>query len=152
MTIYTTITQEDALELVELGRTFHKESRFSKGPYNEEAIWKLLKTVVKNPETFYISFYRNIDNKIVGFILGQLTEEFFTGTLLAKDLSMFVDKEHRGSFIFVKLLKAFENWAKDKGAQKMMLFHATGIGSEKASSLFTRLGYAQYGFIFDKEF
>lgn len=149
--ITTTLTREDALELLELGKHLHQESRYSAGEYNKESIWNLLGMIAKFPEKFHISCYKDKNGKIRGFFAGQVTIEYFTGRKIASDLGMYVSPELRGSPIFIRLLKSFEDWSRATGAKKIILYHSTGITPEKTKELFQKLGYEQYGYLVDKE-
>lgn len=149
--IYTKLTREDALELLELGKYLHGESRYKDTKYNVQTIWNLLNMISQYPERYQISYYKNKENKIIGFFIGQVTLEYFTGNIIASDLGMYVLPEYRGSRIFLRLLQSFEDWAKSTGAKKIILYHSTGINPEKSKNLFPKLGYENYGYIFDKE-
>jgi GNAT superfamily N-acetyltransferase len=150
MNVFSQLTREDALQALELGRSLHKESRYAEDVYDDEGIWKLLGLTLSNPNTFHISFCKE-GNIITGFFLGTINTEYFTGKKIAVDLGMYVSPSHRGSRCFLKMLKSFETWAKQSGANKIILYHSTGIDPETSKTLFPRLGYEHYGYIFDKE-
>lgn len=149
MTIHTQLNREDALELIELGKRLHEESRYNSTDYSVETIWKLLSATLDHPTKFHISYCKK-DNKIVSFFLGTMNTEFFTGKQNAVDMGMYVVPELRGSRCFIQMLKSFENWAKKNNATKIVLYHSTGIDPETSKTLFPRLGYEHYGYIFDK--
>jgi GNAT superfamily N-acetyltransferase len=150
--IYTKVDREDALQLIELGEELHKESRFATtGVYNKEMIWSLLGATLTRPEQLHISYAKDSNGKVIGFLLGAITIEYFTGNKVANDLGIFVHKEHRGSRVFLRLLKSFEDWAKSVKASKIILYHSTGIEPEKSKTLFEKTGYTSYGYLFDKE-
>lgn len=150
--ISTEFTKETATELIELGKEFHKESRHGKFKFDEQRVWDLAANIKTHPEKYHINYYRNQDGKIVGMFIGIIVPEFFSGRLLANDMGMYVAPEYRGTRVFIKMLKTFETWAKESGAEKIILYHSAGINTDKAISLFSKLGYEHYGFIFDKEF
>ena len=150
MTIHTKLTREDAFELLELGKLLHKESRYSNTEFNAESIWKLLDLTVVQPERFHITYCKK-EGQIIAFFLGTINVEYFTGKKTAVDMGMYVMPNERGGTQFYKMLKSFESWAKTNGANKIVLYHSTGIDPEKSKTLFPRLGYEHYGYIFDKE-
>lgn len=149
--IYTTLTHEDAYKVIELGKRLHQESRFSNTKYAPEVIWRVLEETVQNPTKYFIVYSKNSSGDIDGFFLGTMGLEFFTGNLVAKDLGMYVVPELRGTRLFFRLLNAFESWAKDNQAAKIVLYHSTGIEPEKAMKMFPKLGYSHFGYMFDKE-
>lgn len=150
MSIHTQLTREDAFELLELGKLLHKESRYNNTPYNAESIWNLLDLTLTQPDRFHITYCKK-DNVIVAFFLGTVNTEYFTGRKIAVDMGMYVTPSLRGGSQFYKMLKSFESWAEINGANKIVLYHSTGIDPEKSKTLFPRLGYEHYGYIFDKE-
>ncbi|MDE3022485.1 MAG: GNAT family N-acetyltransferase [Pseudomonadota bacterium] len=149
--IYTKLDVEAAREVLALGKVLHAESRYASTPYNEESIWKLLDLSLVMPHKFFCAYSRDKDGALNGFFLGQIATEYFTNRPIANDLGMYVSPERRGSPIFFKMLKAFEQWAKDNKAVKSVLYHSTGINTEQSKEMFPRLGYTHYGHIFDKE-
>lgn len=149
--IYTKLDRESAKELLVLGKDLHAESRYSSLPYNEESIWKLLDLTLVMPNKFLCAYSRDQEGKINGFFLGQITTEYFTNLKVANDLGMYVSPKHRGSSIFYRMLKTFEQWSKDNQASKIILYHSTGINPEQSKEMFPKMGYTHYGHIFDKE-
>lgn len=149
--IYHDLTLEDALAIVEFGVQVHDETRYKKTAYSKEGVLHLLSLIKQHPDKFFIAYTKNNNEEITGLIMGQLSMEYFSGTIIASDLGMFVHPVYRGSSVFYRLLKSFEQWAKDHGASKMLLYHSTGIEPEKTKKLFTKLEYTEFGSIFDKE-
>lgn len=83
--------------------------------------------------------------EIVGFICGALHEQFFTQQKFASDMALFVEDQHRGSSAAFRLIKAFENWAKEKGASHVWLGQSVGQNIDNTTSFYTRLGYTLAG-------
>ncbi len=151
MIIQTKITKEDALELLELGYQMHQEApNFRQLPYKRERIWKILDQSLLNPSRV-CALVAKEDDKIIGFFIGSITEQFFSGDLLANDIAMFVLPEYRGGSCFPRLLKAFENWAHTNNAERIILAHSSGINTEKSNGFFVKQGYPLTGYIFTKE-
>lgn len=88
-------------------------------------------------------------DQIVGFIAGVVVEQFLSLDLFACDIGVFVLPEFRGGSCFVRLVKTFENWAKEKGAQEIQLGVSTGVHPEQTVRMYERLGYkmSSYGLI-----
>lgn len=150
MNLFTQLNREDALQALELGRSLHKESRYASSEYNAATVWELLQKTVAHPERFHITYCKKGET-IIGFFLGAINVEYFTGKKIAVDMGMYVSPEHRGSRCFLKMLKSFETWAKQSNANKIILYHSTGIDPETSKTLFPKLGYEHFGYIFDKE-
>jgi len=149
--IYTKLDNLSARQVLALGKVLHAESRYATTEYNEESIWKLLDLTLMMPHKFFCAYSKDSSGILNGFFLGTINTEFFTDKPVACDLGMYVIKERRGSPIFYRMLKAFEQWAKDNSASKIVLYHSTGINPEQSKEMFPKLGYTHYGHIFDKE-
>jgi len=151
MNIHTKLTREDALAMLEIAEQMHKESpNFQNKPFDRERIWKLFDATVKYPSRFCMIYAKDGD-KPIGGILGKITEQYFSGDLVASDFGMFILPEHRGGSCFVRLFKEFEKWSIDNGATSIMVGHTTGVNTENAQGMFLRLGYSLMGYVFNKE-
>ena len=89
------------------------------------------------------------NEQIVGFIAGVVVEQFLSHDTFACDIGVFVLPEFRGGSYFLRLVKTFENWAKEKGAQEIQLGVSTGVHPEQTVRMYERLGYkmSSYGLI-----
>ena len=56
-----------------------------------------------------------------GLLVAVLTPDLVTGNTVAMEMFWYVDKPHRGQGL--KLFKAFEDWARDVGADRMVTGH-----------------------------
>jgi N-acetylglutamate synthase-like GNAT family acetyltransferase len=83
--------------------------------------------------------------EIVGFICGALHEQFFTQQKFASDMALFVEPKHRSSSAAYRLVKAFENWAKEKSASHIWLGQSVGQNIDDTAKFYTRLGYSLAG-------
>lgn len=145
--IKTTLTREDALQILELGKMIHQESRFRDEPYSEDKCWRALNGTLEFPDSVFIAY----DDQFNGFILIRMGTEFFNEIKRASDMALYVKPEHRGSSLFVKLIFAAEKWAKENGAVDLTINHNTGIDVDKAAGSFIKLGFTEHGRIFSKE-
>jgi N-acetylglutamate synthase-like GNAT family acetyltransferase len=83
--------------------------------------------------------------EIIGFICGALHEQFFTQQKFASDMALFVEPKHRGGSAAFRLVKAFENWAKEKGASHIWLGQSVGQNIDDTKNFYIRLGYTLAG-------
>lgn len=149
--IYHSLDNAVASKLLIFGEKVYQETRFNAKPFNRESILEFLILVSNYPNKFFVAYTLDKDEEITSLFLGQISTEYFTGDKIASDLGMFVRKDKRGTSLFYKLVSSFEKWAKAKEATKIILYHSTGIEPEKTKGLYARLGYIEYGSIFDKE-
>lgn len=83
-----------------------------------------------------------IDGEVVGGIVGALAPLWFAPTCLsATEFAWWVSEEHRGGTAGIKLLRAFEQWAKNKGAAMVSMSDLVIEGATPAGRLFEKLGY-----------
>jgi GNAT superfamily N-acetyltransferase len=62
----------------------------------------------------------------------------------ACELAVYVTPEHRGR-TGMRLIKAFEAWAWDRGADEITLGISTEVDPERTAALYARLGYRRSG-------
>jgi N-acetylglutamate synthase-like GNAT family acetyltransferase len=85
------------------------------------------------------------DKEIVGFICGAFHQQFFTQQKFASDMALYVEPKYRGGSAAFRLVKAFENWAKEKGASHIWLGQSVGQNIDATTKFYERLGYDMVG-------
>lgn len=86
------------------------------------------------------------ESEIVGFFAGLVSEQFLSHALCATDIGVFVVPEHRGGSAFVRLVRAFEEWAIRGGASEIQLGVSTQVATESTVRMYERLGYTMASF------
>lgn len=84
--------------------------------------------------------------RIIGYLwvcIGQVY--VWSNQQIGVDRALYVDCKERGT-VGIKLIKRFEQWAKQLGAAGCTLSSMSGITDDRTSGLFTRLGYDNIGF------
>lgn len=138
---------DDIPAMVALGREMHKESpRFKGMDYSDEKLMSLGHSIADQGGMFIAEY----DGKIIGMMVGFVSEHFFGHDLMANDLAFYVDKEHRGGTIGFRLLRKFEAWAKLNGAKVVTLGISTGIEAKRTGELYRRMDYIYNGEMFYK--
>lgn len=146
MTILTKLTREAALQVLDIGEVFAKETCFANEGYDRDRVWSLLEATVTVPDKRFIAY----DSELRGFIIMGISEHYFSGVKKAADFCLYIKPEHRGGSLVVRLLQAAQNWAYANGAKDITIYHSTGINTEKAPRLFNKLGFNMEGYIFTK--
>lgn len=131
--------------LLRLITSMKQEGEFRSNSWNTEKFYDLV-----NRSDVFCNLADH-DGQIVGFMLGYVSEQFFGDDLVACDLAVFVLPEFRGKRISLRLIAAFEAWAKARGAIQVMLGQSTGVDIERTRSLYERLGYRTVGCNVKKE-
>ncbi len=85
-----------------------------------------------------------------GSIAGVVFPDFATGKPRCMEFFWYVPKEERG-IVGLRLLRAFEVEAKNRGADHVLMMHLVAGQEEKFTHLFTRLGYTLREQVFAKQ-
>jgi GNAT superfamily N-acetyltransferase len=126
-------------EFCELVERSIAEAQFSEAKLDVPSLY----TLVQSPNVVY--FLAIDDDKIIGSIGGAVFPYFFSTRKKAGDLGFYVEPEYRGSRAAIKLVKAFEAWAKEMGVEDVYLGQTTGIEVDKTRDFYERLGYKVVG-------
>ena len=143
-------TAEDIPEMVRLSSLMHKESAYSKFNFDAVKLANNFAFWVNNPD-YFVVIAKDDNGETVGGYCGYVTEYFFGKDLIACDLGLFIDPERRGGMTAIRLIKAFEDWAKSRGAKEVCPGTTTMVAPERTSRLYERLDYKVVGSIFKKE-
>ena len=129
-------TQDDAFDVLMLAHQFGKEApagfKFSK-----DKVESFFDRVLADPTMVW--FVSEDEDGIGGFIVGHFPDHPFNDILTAIELGWFVTKDKRRGTSAMRLVQAFESWAKEKGADWTALSDITGI--QDLSQLYIRRGY-----------
>jgi GNAT superfamily N-acetyltransferase len=89
-----------------------------------------------------IIFVAEKEDEIVGCICGMITNLWFArNTKVAAELGWWVNEEHRGSTASMRLLQAFENWAKEQGVKAITMSDLVIDGQTPTGQIYKKLGY-----------
>lgn len=84
-------------------------------------------------------------NTAVGLLWGHASPLPWSKAQLAFDSILYVVPEKRKSFVGYRLMQAWEQWAKSRGAVEAQISIASGIHEEATLSFYKRLGYKYIG-------
>lgn len=129
---------QDLKEIAPYGKAFYEEGNLV-GNYDPE-------TFVKNWTVFLekglgVIFIMESMGKFAGALGGILFMDPNNNDVSATELFWYVLPEHRNGIEPVRLLLAFEHWAKEMGARRVSMMHTFGTQVEQLSGIYTRLGY-----------
>ncbi len=131
-----TATPDDVFDILILAKEFSKEAPQSH-KWNKEKTEQFILSALQN--TNMTIFVIDVDGEIEGALVGFLSELYMSYTVQATELAWFVSKDYRGKPASLKLIKAFEKWAKESGAKQIGMGDIEGISS--LEKLYNRLGY-----------
>jgi hypothetical protein len=122
----------DIPALVEMGRKFHAVSGYDDVPYDENTMVDLFIAMVRGGGMFVVG------DKPVGMIGGLVFPVFFNrDKLMAQELFWWSESPGAGK----ALLDAFEGWAKDMGAERVVMMALDALEGAKVGEILKRRGY-----------
>jgi len=89
--------------------------------------------------------------QIIGLIAFVVVEHLWGYDKIASDVAIFVDPAHRGCSAFIRLIRAFEATAVERGVKMFELGVSAGIDNGKTAEMFAALGYHHHGIGMRKE-
>jgi len=144
-------TVKDIQEIIMLCKALHSESDYYRTqPFDNKQLKASLSNVVFNESSIALLAIQN--NEMIGFFIGGLTYGLFNSELIAFDYSVYVVPEQRNGRTAIKLIKAFEDWAISKGANRFRVGTTTDINTDKTSRFYEFLGFKACGVSFEKVF
>jgi GNAT superfamily N-acetyltransferase len=121
----------------------HAESSYSRLEFSEDRLREIFNQYTKKEDR--ILLVGLVNGEMCGLYAGYLAPYYFSRELVANDIAWFVVKERRGSRLGLRLLGAFEQWAKDNGASEVRVGYSTDINPSAFDSLMLKRGYSRVG-------
>ena len=143
-------TEDDIQEIVKIGRLMHQESdEYREISYDDEKVQESMLGLLKCGGVIFL--YER-DGELRGGLAGSIGEFWFSREKIAGDFALFIKPEHRQGMIAVKLILAFQSWAKQLGAKRIQMGVTTGVHAEQTGRLYQSLGMRYAGLLFNKDF
>jgi GNAT superfamily N-acetyltransferase len=134
-----TATHDDAFACAEMGMPFVEYTEY--GSFLKPTIEEL-EQVVHRMIDGGVVFIAKDGDKMAGMMIAAMTSFWITpSTKVAAEFAWWVNKEYRGGRAGLKLLHAFEEWAKENGASVVVLSDLVINGDEPLKNLVGKLGY-----------
>lgn len=146
---------DDISALVDLAFSMHGESPVYRSiDFDVMDMRIFFETCIENKDRYCVILDVGDDGKIMGMFGGMIVPYMFNLTMFySVDFGLYVAPEYRGGMAVVRLIKAYEAWAAERGIppQRMRLGESTGTVPEKVEALFHKLGYARTSTGYTKE-
>lgn len=142
------VTEKDIPQIIHLGGRMHEESQYSALDFNPATVATMCYQIIDSEDM--VGFVAVSGKEVVGMMSADVAPYLYGHELIAKDMLLYVQPEHRGSMAFLEMIKEYENWAFIKGAKLVFLSQTSGIDVEKVNKLYSRLGYDMVGGIHTK--
>lgn len=141
-------THADIPRLVELGQMLHGMSSYASLQFDAEKVAELLGSLIDGAGVVFVSERGGV---VTGGLAGGISEHWFSRDRVAFDHSIFVDPQARNGVTASKLVLAFVEWAKHRGAREVRLGITTGLHVEQTARFYRWLGFEDAGQLFRME-
>lgn len=145
-------TLNDVPALVEGGRRMHALTRFRRFDYDERRVAAAFSDLITKGQSKYVFLVaQGSSGGIVGALIGVLEQHIFSDQLTASVMHYDVLPEARSGGHGVRLLKAFEQWCRNRKVSEISLGVNSGESFETVGRFVSRMGYEKVGGNFSKE-
>jgi len=130
----------DILDITIAAKMFSKEaSHPALSTINPNKVSETLKQLIDNSAGFVkVACY---NNEIVGAIAGVASEMPINDLIVAQELMLWLEPEHRNGKTAPKLIDAYVQWASDMGCNIVRLSALDDVLNGRAGVLFKRKGF-----------
>lgn len=128
----------DLPRLGDLAREFYAASVFLKD-FDLDRFVSLWTVLIKNGSG--VIFLLESAGEIVGTIGGVAHPEAYSARITAQEFHLFIRSESRGGFGLLKLLRAFEKWAVERGCSYMRIAHLQDSMPAALGELYQRMNF-----------
>tara|TARA_Y100001973_G_scaffold101062_1_gene163377 strand:+ start:162 stop:620 length:459 start_codon:yes stop_codon:yes gene_type:complete len=133
---------EDCETVAQLGAQFVSKLKMPRvNAVDAAKLEAAFQAVHANPDG--VVLVAELDGAVVGFLGGVAVPLWFDPLdRSATELAWWVDPKHRGGSTAARLVRAFEDWAKDRGVARVVLSDVEfEDAAQPAGALIERLGY-----------
>lgn len=139
-------TLEDIPRMIEFGRAIHAESNMSVLSYDELKLRETLTRMLTDAKGTHCCFVaEDQERQLIGGFIGCVQEYFFSRSLVAHSILVYVDPRWRGSPAAMKFIHAFRRWALNRKAVQLTIGVASGVTVGRTDRFLKRLGFELTG-------
>jgi len=143
-------TKEDVIPLAILGKQFTKESKNSKlFGWNMQKVYDSLFNIIDRDDFCVICLVN--DAEVVGMLIALVTPCFFSDVSQAVEIAWYIDPDHRGTRVALKMINEYERWAKEAGAVCTNMINLEVLNGDKVARMYNKRGYTLVENTFLKE-
>jgi Acetyltransferase (GNAT) family len=139
-------TSSDIAPLIRFGYLIHAESKFSTLSFDAEKVQQTLESITESKNGTHCCFIaENSEKELIGVFIGCMEEYFFSRSLMAHSILIYVHPKWRGSSAAVKFIHAFRKWAMNRKALEVCIGVASGVTIGRTDRFLKRLGFSVTG-------
>lgn len=137
--------------LIALGKEMEEDSDYQQ-PINTDKVKSVLKQIRLDPNRTEINMFvlYKYDTPI-GFMVATCDTTLYNDDVVASQYLWFISKPYRNPITVLKLLDAFERWAKSRSARYVFTGSVNARYSEQISRTVEAFGYPKVGYVNMKE-
>ena len=143
------IQEKDITSLVDIGERMHNTGSFKNIKYNKDKLFKLAFSSIGSERRVWL--VAEDENGYIGMMGGFINEYYFSDEKYAADYLIYIPEERRGGKAAIKLLDAFEKWAKKRDVKEIRLGTANGTKPEEVKKFYEWRKYDFIGYLLRKE-
>lgn len=145
------VHQDEVEYMVSMGKRLHAESLFSHMDYDEGPLVEYVRKAMQMPFYFFWCIVDQEQEVPIGMLFASLQKTYFGVDMVANDLILMVEKEHRGTCgtALGALINEYKQWAFKMGAKRVYLGTSTGIDPEATERLFQHSGFHKIGALYE---
>lgn len=98
-----------------------------------------------NQGTHVLFVAETSEGQLAGGLLACVQRYYYSHELQAQLVQWFLRPQYRGTSIAPRLVKAFVEWAKSRGASEVFMGVTSGVAVEQADRMMRRLGFTHLG-------
>lgn len=139
-------TSTDITRLVQFGYLIHAESKFSTLTFDPDKVRETLESIVESDKGTHCCFIaESADRELIGVFIGCVEEYFFSRSLMAHSILIYVHPKWRGSSAALKFIHSFRKWAMNREALEICIGVASGVTIGRTDRFLKRLGFSVTG-------
>lgn len=139
-------TVQDLPALVEVGRRMHALTRFKAFDFDAARVELGLRQLLENGQNKYVCLLaQDTAGQVVGALIAVLEQHMFSAQLTASVMHYDVLPEKRMGGHGVRLLKAFEQWCKNRKVVEINLGINSLTEMDSVGQFVRKMGYSKTG-------
>ena len=143
------LKKEDIVPLVNIGALMHKQGSFKKIRYDKDKLFQVaLSSINSNDKAWFVA---EDEDGYIGMMGGFIGTFYFSHEKFAADYLIYIPENKRGGKAAIKLLNAFEEWAKEKGVSEIRVGTANGTKPKAVRKFYEWRKYDFIGYLLRKE-
>lgn len=135
-------TIDDIQYIIEMAKSFHRESDARKYTLTNERIKELTTLIISTG----LGILAVKDGEAIGMMGAMLQKNVFFDELMAGDYLIYVKPEYRGTEAAQLLVDYYIQWAKTYGARCIGIDIESGINDERAINFYNKMGFRVTGY------